>query len=467
MKEHKKKIDMILILILFFAIFLRLIWINSLVERDEGQFAFNTAVNYLPNHELYKQQVFEDNKFPVLYLFYSIPIILFGNSIIMIRLFNNLFFWISCYYFFKISFSLFKNKNKAYVSTLFYIIFMNIPYFEGQLVMSESVALHFTIFGYYALLRYTNKKQNYLLFLTLIFFLLSFLTRVTLIINLIILGIFWIKSKNININNKKVLKKTPWILAILVTLFILLRKQIYYYFKNYTLYLLNTVYVPISNWYILLLQFLGPIILIFVGFVELIKRTKIKHTSQFITAFILTFILGFLPNAYGHFFISVIPFFAILTTVGVYYLVSISNRYIKYTYLIIIFLFAIVNIYFWAYQHPNFNWDTFGWTWRYSDSDSKNMQESIAYDLRNLDGETLLLGWEPYVCFRANKPGCHAYFNFININRLPDWKNRFETVPNLIIYDIHEEDYKEYNLTIEYSEFQLHRKEGYSILVRK
>jgi len=459
------KFDKILIAILIFGVLIRLAWINSLVERDEGQFAFNTVVNYMPNHELYKQQVFEDNKFPMLYLFYSVPILIFGNNFLMIRLFNNLFFWISCYYFFKISFILLKRKKFAYVATFLYILFLNIPYFEGQLVMSESVALHFTIFGYYTLLKYIQSKKKINLLLTIIFFLLSFLTRITLIINFLVLGIILVNNKKRDY--KTIIKGLVYSTIFFIFGLLIFKNQLLFYFHNYFQYFSHIIYVPVTNWYILLLEFSGFLVLIVFGIIEQFKKRKIRFSNYFLIAFVLTLLLGFLPNGYGHFFISVLPFFAILGSLGLYYLFKLSNKYFKIISSILIFVLILINISFWIYQYPDLNWNKFGWNWRYSDSESKNMQENIATELRNLNGNTMLLVWEPYICFKANKKGCTSYLAQFLIPRFSYWKDEFENVQNLITYDIYKDSYKKYNLSINYSMFHIQKKEGYTLLTKK
>jgi len=455
MLENIIKKNRILIIILIFGILLRLLWINALVERDEGQFAYNSAVNYAKNNVLYKKAYFEDNKLPILYLFYSIPITAFGNDFFYIRMFNNIFFFITIILLYKICISLFENKKKALLSTFFYVLIMHIPYFEGFLVMSESVALHFTIIGFYFYTRKKRNKQTSLLF-TLFFFLLAFLTRITLLINFIILiAIEFLKTKSLK---KLSLHTVAIILLILLsclfvpTFTLTLKRDLYR--------LIKINYVPYTNWIILFLESLTFIILGIIG----LAKIKIKHKNMFFFAFIITLSLGFLPNAYGHYFISCLPYLAILCAVGFNYVLSKKNIII----LLFLSLTFILNVSISTLQYPNLTWNYLGFGWDYSDSSTREVQEEISSLLYTFPSqEVFVLGWEPYICFRSKKVGCTKFFSFYYVNRSEEYKKTLYNSTIILLYESHKKNYKTNNISLTFPDYKVIKKEEYTILLKQ
>ncbi len=439
----------IFIVILLFGLVLRFAWIDSLIERDEGQFAYNAAVNYVNNNNLYKKDIFTDRKPIMTYIFYSIPIYFFGNDFFYIRLFNNFFYFLSIISFYEITKIIFKEEKRSLLSTLFFVILSNLPYLENFFVMSESIGLHFTLFGFYFLIREKgNKTVNY--FFSAIFLILSVMSRLNLIINLIII------IYHLFLNRKY--KYIFFLISFFSFLFITLLIFSSDFLKGvlFILYRLQTmVYVPLINWLMFLSQLSGTIILSILG----LRRLDIKFKKEVIMGFALSLLIGFAPNAYGHYFISCIPFFAIFSSIGISNIIA---RKKKMTLFIIGIIF-ITNVFFSFLQYPDLNFGKYGNRIDYSDSRTREMQEEISYNLKKYKEDSiLLLGWEPYVCFRSEKVGCRNYFYFND----KEYVKRINYTNIIVIYNIHENEYKRNNITFDLSKYKITENEHYSILER-
>jgi 4-amino-4-deoxy-L-arabinose transferase-like glycosyltransferase len=130
-----------------FSLAVRTAWLFALMERDEGTFGY-VGWRMALGDVLYVDVI--DTKGPYLYALYGLSSLLLGNSIIPVRLFNNLLFalsmgalyWLCIWWW---------GRRAAGWAVLAYGLGMSIPVFEGHLAMSESLMVPFVIFAYLAL----------------------------------------------------------------------------------------------------------------------------------------------------------------------------------------------------------------------------------------------------------------------------------------------------------------------------
>jgi len=143
----------------FLSLVLRLLWLNAAIEGDEGFFGYNAMLW----HQGYLPYVYSTpDKGPLLYLFYLLPIHFFGNTIIPIRLINNIFFVASLVILYLVAKGWY-GKKVGLIAALFYGIFMNAPVFEGQIARTESLSVPFVVFSIYCCDKYLKGSRKILL----------------------------------------------------------------------------------------------------------------------------------------------------------------------------------------------------------------------------------------------------------------------------------------------------------------
>lgn len=157
------------------TLLLRLLWLNTLIGRDEG-IAGYVGWLWTEGRILYVN-VF-DNKGPFFYFLYGSINSFFGQSIIYIRLFNDFLFVISIFMIYKLA-SDWYGKTAGVASALFYGIFMNAPIYEGQLAVSESLAMPLIVGSVYFWNSHLKTNQKKFLVFSGILLSLSLLTRQT------------------------------------------------------------------------------------------------------------------------------------------------------------------------------------------------------------------------------------------------------------------------------------------------
>jgi len=145
-----------LIAILSMSLILRMLCLKTAIYPDEGEAGYTGMLwirGYLPY--AYRPVM----KPPLLYLFYLIPNVFFGNSIIPIRIINNILFLVSTLALYLIAQDWY-GKRVGLFSILFYGIFMNVPTFEGQLALPISISLSFFIFAIYFCNKYLRNGKK-------------------------------------------------------------------------------------------------------------------------------------------------------------------------------------------------------------------------------------------------------------------------------------------------------------------
>ena len=148
-----------LVFIVFLSFGLRLLWLNAVIEGDEGFYGYEAMLWYrgrLPY--IYATPT----KMPLLYILYLIPIHFFGNTIIPIRMLNNILFLISLIVLYFIAKSWY-GKKVGFISVFFYGIFMNLPVFQAHQAMSEALSAPFIIFSIYFYNEYLENGRKIVL----------------------------------------------------------------------------------------------------------------------------------------------------------------------------------------------------------------------------------------------------------------------------------------------------------------
>jgi hypothetical protein len=160
-----------------------MLWLKTTIEGDEGVYGYYAMMwnrGHVPYFDL------PSERFPLNYLLYMIPIHFFGNSIIPVRMLNNVLFLISIIALYFIAKSWF-GKRASLIATLFYGLFMNAPAFQGQMAMNESLAISFVIFSIYFCHRYSENLNRILLLITGVLVAAAILIRQTEVLILILL----------------------------------------------------------------------------------------------------------------------------------------------------------------------------------------------------------------------------------------------------------------------------------------
>lgn len=229
----------------------------------------------------------------------------------------------------------------------------------------------------------------------------------------------------------------------------------------------NFQYVPFSNWYIMALESASFILFSLIGMFYL--KNSIKYPLYFQLLCYGTLFLCLIPDAYGHYLISLLPYIAILSAVGFFKVCVGKWRMIMILLFMVLFM---LNIYVSLHQYPDFTFNKFGLEWEYSDSITRNMQEEISKIIINesTSEEIILLGWEPYICFRTQKTGCDKMYPEVRCNEYPDDKY-CEIKSNVSTYLFFNKEGVDFsilkNSIIASTEFRLINGTEYELFIRK
>jgi len=395
----------LILILLLLALLLRLPWLYTTIEKDEGQFGY-TSWRWLSGEELYTD--LKDNKPPLLYAIYALPISLFGNSIIPVRIMNNLLFLISLIFFFKLAKNIFSKKT-AFFSTLFYTVFMNIPVFEGYLAMSESLLMPFFIISLFFFEKYTSTRKTYFLFISSIFASISMFIKqqAIFLFFLLIGGLFVYKEKD-------KIKKT--VLIILVPLALVLFLLLYN--KPMILGLLQRTWTELTdsplgfssgyqhfsyNFFILME---GSFLLLF-SIIGLLKmfQTEMREKNYFLISWLfISAIFTLIPPAYGHYYIFLIPPLSIFAGLGLTY--SIRSNQNKKLFILTSGILLVITSFLVINHYPNSTIDYNHFRWGWSNFESYDQQIGLAEYIKSStppEESVLLVGWEPAIYWLSER----------------------------------------------------------------
>ena len=142
------------------------------------------------------------SEIPVLYYFSAISYNFFGANEIIIRIINSLIFFLGLLYLFKIVLFLFKDNFWAIAfSIVFYTSTVLIYY--GNNYLTNVSALSFAIIGLYYFFKYNHKQNKKFLLLSLLFFLLSGIFKVTALMTFFAILSYYILEKTKLFGKKK------------------------------------------------------------------------------------------------------------------------------------------------------------------------------------------------------------------------------------------------------------------------
>lgn len=411
-----------LLIIVSASLLLRLLWLNSLIGRDEGLHGY---VGWLWTQGKIPYVNAYDNKGPLLYFLYASVNSIFGSSIIYMRLLNDLLFIISIAMIYTLARDWY-GKTAGVASAIFYGIFMNAPIYEGQLALSESIALPLLVGSIYfwsSYLKLNNKK--FLLFSGL-FFSLSFLTRQSIGLMLpvlLIMLIFFSKKTEINLNKNQardiLSNLSAFFLGIAIPLMI---TSLYFHLNGALLAFLNNAivkpfeyfkgsyippngesvslfltYIPLSLFFVIIVQGLPLWVSGFLGASIAAIRRTIYDKVVLLWLVIFCFIIS-RPPSFGHYYQQIIPPMSLLAGTFISQILNgINIRRIKSIFktknfsvaeaatIAVIALLLITSIpaaYMQSIQFPNYNikWEFV--EWRFADGQSLENQTHLAEYLR-------------------------------------------------------------------------------------
>jgi len=298
------------------------------------------------------------------------------------------------------------DRKTAFISSLFYCLLMNLPVFEGMLAMSESLSMLPIMLSFYFFYEYKKSESNIFLFLAVIFASIAFLFKFS---NIFILFAFVILlSFNKKINVKKVF------LMILIYISIPILVHFLSLFFTGTSYYLGigrslihffstnlSHYMPSNFRLFMLLESSFFIFLAFIGLIKLlITRNSDVSSKQADVMFLCWLFMGlavaFMPAAFGHYFLIIIPAIALFSAKGLIFLMEVKNKSLKITSIVILFSLLSVTIFFFLKQYPDYNVNYKNFHFTYSDFSSYDEQMQVINFVKehtNTTDRILVYGW--------------------------------------------------------------------------
>jgi 4-amino-4-deoxy-L-arabinose transferase-like glycosyltransferase len=418
----------LLVLVLFF-IFIRLLWIETPVVRDEGVAGY-VAMVWSRGLSPYSYPMAAVNP-PLAYLIYLMFLPIFGNTIIPARIINDALYVVSIVVLYLIAKDWYDEKV-GLISAFFYGLFMNAPIFETQLAIPSSLSIPFIVGSVYSFNVYLRKSRKSGLFVSgLLMSVASLILQyqaVGIVLLLVMLAYY-------RYNAFKQNKETPGsftrnlinpicVLAAGVVLPVLMT-VIYFWsqgalvglLESTVLRFLNSSYVGQSDVYItvVLLIFLEAIplwLFSVVGFVWCFIRKR--GYDLFLIAWTVFFlIIAIPPSHFGRHFAQLIPQLSLLSGVAIASILkenrlspilrrlrtSADNADKKVTSILLIVILTVSfasALYFQSIQYPNTNFSLFNQTQYYTFSRTWNEQQEIMNYIKSNagNGGVFIHGWE-------------------------------------------------------------------------
>lgn len=408
-----------LLAIFMLSIILRMFWIKTVVVRDEGAVGY-VAMAWLRGYLPYGGPMAAWNP-PLAYLIYLLPIQIFGNEIIPIRMINNVLFWISVLVLYLIAKDWY-GKRVGLVSALFYGVFMNAPIFEAHLAIPASLSLPFVIFSVYFCSIYLKKGQRGALLVSGLL-----MSSASLIVQYQVTGIFLLlamlvyhhkASKGYTKTKTHLTKGLMTDILVLVVGVLLPFLLTFAYFCGHGVTANNLLqpfsltrlegYASLGDVYsslkFLIIAEALPLWLFSVfGFI--ISSLRFKKYHLLLIAWTLLFLpIALVPPHFGRHFSQLIPPASLLAGVGIVSMLDLfpkNFRNLKKSAESIFFITVLVisfipSIYFQPIQYPNTNFVLWNQTVNYSFSSNWNEQREIVdFITSNASTEAVFIhGWE-------------------------------------------------------------------------
>lgn len=154
-----------LLIILFFFVAIRLAWLKITLASDEGELGYD-AMLWLRGELPYALRF--SGEPPLIYLTYMAFMALFGNTILPIRLSNDVLFFISIIGLYFLVKNWFGEKT-GLLAAFFYAFLLNAPAFWGPLAVPIHLSLSFSIFSILACSEYVESKKTFFLIVSGVF----------------------------------------------------------------------------------------------------------------------------------------------------------------------------------------------------------------------------------------------------------------------------------------------------------
>jgi 4-amino-4-deoxy-L-arabinose transferase-like glycosyltransferase len=428
-KDHIPHARAILLGIVLLCIFVRMLWIETPVVRDEGVAGY-VAMVWSRGLSPYSYPMAAENP-PLAYLIYLVFLPIFGNTIIPARMINDALYVVSIVVLYLIAKDWY-NEKVGLITAFFYGFFMNAPIFETQLAIPSSLSIPFIIFSVYSFSVYLRKSRKSALFLSGILISLASLIlqyqAVGIVLLLVMLAYFkynaFKQNKETrgslirNLINPVCVLAAGVVLPVLVTvIYFWSQGALVSLIQSTILRFLSSNYVGQTDVYmvVVLLIFLEAIplwLFSVVGFVWCFIRKR--GYDLFLVAWVVFFVVIAIPVPhFGRHFSQLIPAMSLLSGVAIAPLLketrlsttlrrlrnSANNAEKKVTIIFLIVTLAasfVPAIYFQSIQYPNTNFSLFNETQYYTFSRNWNEQQEIVNYIKSNagNGAVFIHGWE-------------------------------------------------------------------------
>jgi len=428
---RQTRADLVLLLVL--GAIWRLLWIGATIERDEGSFAY-VAWTWLRGGLPYVDATTYPG--PVTYILYAIPMALFGNTIVPIRILNDLLFLVSLVYVYKLGLRWW-GRSAAVAASIAYVLFMNLPVIEGPLAMSESLLTPFLVYSVWAYQRFVDSRANRWLAVSALGGSLATLTKLSAGFGLLLVLLLLIGFQRKEVSRRSSGKNPRRALIHSLLIFFGVAAMpvlvvVAYYTAMGALgplldiqlrsagYVASSHYTPLTMYLMILAE--GAPVWAFAGWgVWVAARRRDPGDSIAILWFALLLIPTLVPPSFGHYYIQVAPPACLLAGLGV---ASLPFRKVlrlpashatgiargtRRPALVLGLLVALVAVSapLQVLQYPNMNFSTPLASWSYADSASYAQQVELASYLAHhvRPGERILVhGWSPEIYWLTDIP---------------------------------------------------------------
>jgi 4-amino-4-deoxy-L-arabinose transferase-like glycosyltransferase len=428
-KNHVTHTRAILFGIVLFSLFLRMLWIETPVVRDEGVAGY-VAMVWSRGVTPYSYPMAAVNP-PLAYLIYLLPSPLFGNTVIPARMINNALFLVSIVILYLIARDWYGEKI-ALVSAFFYGVFMNAPIFETQLAIPSSLSIPFIVGSIYSLSVYLRNNRKTALFLSgLLMVLASLILQYQAVGMILILTMLIYFSNSSFKQHSKSWRKfvrnliTPVSILILGVAIPLLVFVIYFWsngalansVQSTVLRFADSNYVSQPDIYFsvkfLIIAEAVPLWLFSIVGLALCLLRRMKYDVFLIVWAIVFLIIGIPPSHFGRHYSQLIPVASVLSGVAITSILKetgltlnlkhfrrnanhLQKKAIGILFIVTLVASALPVMYFVPVQYPNTNFSLFNENVYYTFSNSWNeQQQTVDYIVSHAgNGSVFIHGWE-------------------------------------------------------------------------
>jgi 4-amino-4-deoxy-L-arabinose transferase-like glycosyltransferase len=420
-----------IIIVIGIAIIARFVWLDTIVVRDEGglgYIALQWSRGFLP------YEYSQDNKGPLAYGIYLFFHEWFGNSILPIRLFNNILFVLSALAIYHLGEKWF-GRTTALIAATLYAIFVNAPIIEGQLATAWSLSSYFIIFSVYFAALWTSLPTSTLMRRI---YLLAAVASASAVILILIPAVVFIPIVLFILLYGKpsryswrelIIFSLSLIVPILFSAFYLSQLGILEEMFNMTITKSITSYsslnpeVPFEYQYMIIVELLPLWLLLPVGVYYSLRKRERKHLVVLVWLSILMLLGLYIQPHFGRHFLYAVAPLSLLGGIG---LSSIFTNYSKYSHprlksvgltlgLIVLFLSFVFAIGLQTRHFPNYNinWQFIHYDWAFA-YDYQQQQKIVDFLRDNGANDTtkvLFHGWLPELYWLSGQlsPSIYVY----------------------------------------------------------